>query len=73
MILIDVKIYKNGQERQTVRGLSYAQASTLTQILQGHDIKHKSLIWEETQSLIPMKEGEDRNEKTIRLQRVVRG
>lgn len=70
MVLIDVKIYKDGKERQTIRGLSYAQANSLTQALQEHGIKYKPLIWEETEALIPVKEGEV-HEKTLRLQRIV--
>lgn len=70
MILIDVKIYKNGRERQTIRGLSYAQAQSLMSALREHDIRHKHSVWEETNALIPIKEGES-NAKTLRLQRVV--
>lgn len=73
MIIIDAKIYKDDQERQTIRGLSYAQAEPLAVALRENGIKYKHSVWEETQSLIPMKEGEEHAEKTIRLRRVVRG
>jgi len=71
MILIDFKFYKDGQERQTVRGLSYTQAEPLMLALRENDIDFKHIVWEETPSLTPMKEGES-NEKTIQLRRVVR-
>ena len=73
MVIIDFKFYKEGRERQTVRGLSYAQAEPLMVALRENDVDFKHIVWEETQSSIPMKEGEDQNEKTIRLQRVIRG
>ena len=72
MIIIDLKFYKEGQERQTVRGLSYAQAEPLMVALRENGVDFKHIVWEETDSLIPMKEGEEQNEKEIRLRRVVR-
>lgn len=70
MLIIDFKFYKEGRERQTVRGLSYAQAEPLMVALRENDVDFKHIVWEETPSSIPMKEGES-NEKTIRLQRVI--
>ena len=67
MIIIDIKIYKDGRERQTVRGLSYAQAGPLSEALKENGIKYKSIVWE---SIIPMKEGEG-NEKEVQFRRVI--
>ena len=74
MIIVDIKFYdEKDKEEETVRGLSYAQVEPLTRALHKRGIKFKHIVWEETQSSTPMKEGEDQNEKTIRLQRVIRG
>jgi hypothetical protein len=39
--MYDIKIYESGQEKETIRGLSIAQASTLQKILDRHDIAHR--------------------------------
>jgi len=74
MIIVDIKFYdEKGKEEETVRGLSYAQVEPLIRALRKRGINFKHIVWEETKSLVPMKEGEDQNEKEIRLQRVIRG
>jgi hypothetical protein len=39
--MYDIKIYESGQEKETIRGLSIAQASTLQKVLDRHDIAHR--------------------------------
>ena len=38
--MYDIKIYEDGREKETVRELTMAQASTVQRILDRHDIKH---------------------------------